>query len=406
MSVFDKIEARMKFLAKEMNLSEDEVALLQTHKKISGAKLNVNGKEYPAWRIIHNNSLGPGKGGIRFHPGVTEDEVKALSFWMSIKNSLAGLPYGGAKGGVQVNPKELTKEELEELSRQFIRAFHDVIGQDKDIPAPDVYTTPQIMGYMLDEFEKIKGRHEPGMITGKPLALGGLPLRADSTSKGGVIVLNEFLKQKEIDKREITVAIQGFGNAGLNVAKMLYEDEVKIIAVSDSKGGIIDKDGLDIRKVIETKLEEGSVTKYDATQISNSAILETEVDVLILAALENQITEKNAREIKAKYIVELANGPVTPEADKVLYKNGTIVIPDILANAGGVVVSYFEWLQNKIGNILESDFLERKLNEIMKNAFSSVYVEFEANEHLDMRNAAYKLAIARILRAERARGNL
>ena len=326
---------------------------------------------------------------------------------MSLKTSLLGIPLGGAKGGIIVNPKELSEKELEELSREFVRKFHEVIGADKDIPAPDVYTTSQTMAYMLDEFEKIKQRHEPGMITGKPLELGGLKLRADSTSKGGFIVLKELLEKTGKNKQDIKIAIQGFGNAGLNIAKMLYDDGFKINAVSDSKGGIV-SDSLDVNEIIKVKQEKGSVQEVEnAQKISNSELLELDTDLLILAALENQITIENAENIKAKYILELANGPISTDADEILFKKGITILPDILANAGGVLVSYFEWAQNKIGNILDENLLKSKLNNMMINAFDNVYnLHSENKEELSMRDAAYVIALKRILEAERLRGNL
>ncbi len=407
MEIFQGIKKRIENISEFMNLNEKEINLLLQHKKINHAVLNVDGEEYDAWRIIHNNALGPGKGGIRFHPEVSEDEVKSLSFWMSLKNSLTGLPYGGAKGGVKVNPKLLDKKQIEKISRKYIQAFHENLGQDKDIPAPDVYTNSEIMSWMLDEFEKINKKHEPGMITGKPIELGGIVLRADSTSKGGVIVLKELMKKINKKPEETTIAIQGFGNAGMNIASMLDNEGFKIISVSDSKGGIITKEKLNIKEVIEIKNQKNSVTEYPENKISNQELLEIETDILILAALENQITKENAKNIKAKYILELANGPITEEADKILLNKKIIVIPDILANSGGVVVSYFEWLQNKIGNILEEEFLKDKFNKIMIQAFDKVYNLYqENNQTLDMRSAAYVIAIKRILKAEKSRGNL
>lgn len=409
--VFENIKKRLELVSEEMHLNKNEMDLLLHHKKISHSELEVNGKKYPAWRIIHNNSLGPGKGGIRFHPDVSEDEVKSLSFWMSLKNSLAGLPFGGGKGGVKVNPKDLTKKELEQLSREFVKSFHEVIGQDKDIPAPDVYTNAQIMAWMLDEFEKIKGKHEPGVITGKPIELQGIALRNDATSKGGFIVLKELLSLVKKEGK-ITVAIQGFGNAGLYITKMLFDNKDEdnnfdfvVTAVSDSKGGIYETKGLNVPDVIRIKENKKTVTEFDAQKITNEELLELDVDILVLAALENQITEKNAANIKAKYVLELANGPVTFEADNILHKKEVIVIPDILANSGGVTVSYFEWCQNRTGNILDENYLKEKLEVMMKDSFNKVYDLF-FNSNYDMRQAAYIMGIKRILKAEKLRGNL
>ncbi len=401
--VFENIKKRLGLVAKDLDLSDKELNLLLNHKRVSSAELDVNGKKYSAWRIVHNNSLGPGKGGIRYHPNVSEEEVKALSFWMSLKNSLAGLPYGGGKGGIKVNPKELDEKEIETLSRAYVKAFSDVLGQDIDIPAPDVYTNPQIMAFMLDEFEKIKGKHEPGMITGKPIELQGIKLREDATSAGGFIVLKELLKT--IGKSNVTVAVQGFGNAGMFVAKMLFAEGNKVVAVSDSKGGIFDNKGLNVDEVVKVKKEKRTVVEHVSEKISNEQLLELDVDVLVLAALENQITEKNADNIKAKYVLELANGPVTFEADQILHKKDIVVIPDILANSGGVTASYFEWCQNRTGNILDENYLKEKLEFMMKSAFNKVYDLFNKSD-FDMRQAAYIIAIKRILNAEKLRGNL
>jgi len=410
MSTFENIRKRLDKVSEFIGLNEEELDLLLNHEKISKDVLNVNGKNYDAWRIIHNNSIGPGKGGIRFHQDVSEDEVKSLSFWMSLKTSLVGLPFGGAKGGVKVNPKELNEKEIEELSRAYVRAFSEVIGMDKDIPAPDVYTSPKIMAFMLDEYEKVKDRHEPGMITGKPIELGGIALRSDATSKGGFIVLKEFLKKMKKKSKNMNVVIQGFGNAGSHLALMMYEDGFNIVAVSDSKGGVYDESGLDIPKIIELKDKGKKVLDYGGEELTNDEILELNVDILILAALENQITKENVDRIKAGCILELANGPVSFEADEILFEKGVEVIPDILANAGGVLVSYFEWVQNKIGNILEEDFLKKKLEEMMKDAFDRVYnfCHGDSNDCIksDMRTSSYIIAIRRILDAERARGNL
>ena len=405
---FEDIKKRLEKISKLMNLSEKEIEILLKFKRIIKKELEVDGKTYEAWRIVHNDSLGPGKGGIRFHPNVSEDEIKSLAFWMSLKTSLVELPFGGSKGGIRVDPKELTEKEIEKLSRIYIRNFHEVLGQDKDIPAPDVYTNQQIMGFMLDEFEKMEGRHEPGMITGKPFELGGCVLRDDATSRGGEIILNLFLERMNKKPEETRVVIQGFGNAGMNVAKMLYEQGYSIIGVSDSKGGIFDEEGIDIEKMIKIKKEKGSVIYYSNAKISNKDLLELETDVLILAALENQITEKNADDVKAKYILELANGPVTSEGEEILQKKGIIVIPDILANAGGVIVSYCEWVNNRVGHIFSKKFMEEILKEKICRAFHKTYELYEEQktETFTMRDAAYIIAIKRILKAEKARGNI
>lgn len=399
MDIFEDIKKRLD----KIDLSDSERDLLLKHEKITHKKLDVKGKSYDAWRILHNNAIGPGKGGIRFHPGVSEDEVKSLSFWMSLKTSLMGIPLGGGKGGVSVDPRSLSEDELKELSRAYGREFSEVIGVDKDIPAPDVYTNSKIMGWIKDEFEKVKDRKEPGVITGKSLEDGGIAMRADATSKGGYIVLKDFLDRQ--DKKNVSIAIQGFGNAGSHLAKMLHGDGFKIVAVSDSKGGIYDENGLDVDKLIGFKSSGNSVGEFSGDKISNTEILELDVDVLVLAALENQITKDNADEIQAKYIMELANGPVTSDADEILFDKGVSVIPDILANAGGVVVSYFEWDINRGERKFDQKSLDKEFNEIMSGSFSKVY-DLSKEKNINLRDAAYEIAVKRILDAERERGNL
>jgi glutamate dehydrogenase/leucine dehydrogenase len=405
----DALASRLQGIQSIAKLTDGEIAHLLNHVQVGHKVLEVDGEKYPAWRIVHNRALGPGKGGIRFHPGVSEDEVRALSFWMSLKNSLSGLPFGGAKGGITFNPKEKTPAQLEKISRAYVRAFADKLGQDKDIPAPDVYTNGQIMAWMLDEFETIVGHHEPGMITGKPVALQGIPLRGAATAQGGVIVIEQLVKELvKKENYELTVAVQGFGNAGAHVAHILAEKGFKLVAASDSKGGVFNEMGLDPKELDVVKKEHGTVGKLaKGKAVSNAELLELDVDILILAALENQVTTDNAKQVKAKYIIELANGPVTPEADALLFEQGTMVVPDILANSGGVVVSYFEWAQNRSGNLFEESYLERKLQEMMEASWSKVITAFhEHKEKIDLRSCAYIIAIDRILIAERLRGRV
>ncbi len=355
-------------------------------------------RTFTGYRVLYNDARGPGKGGIRFHPNVNEDEVTALAFWMTIKNAVVDLPFGGAKGGVTVNPKELSRTELERLARGYIRALAPFIGVDKDIPAPDVYTDAQIMAWMLDEFETIQGRHEPGMITGKPVVLGGSEGRSMATSWGGFFVLEEARKTWNIGK---SVAIQGAGNVGGGIARILYDHGYKVVAISDSKGGIYDPDGLDIPRVLETKKETGSVVNYeDARRISNDELLTLDVDVLIPAAIENVITKDNAGNIHADIVLELANGPTTPEADEILENRGIVVVPDVLANAGGVTVSYFEWVQNRTGYYWKEQEVLEKLRERMVTAFKDV---MERSESSNLRSGAYALAVERIAEAIKAR---
>jgi glutamate dehydrogenase/leucine dehydrogenase len=407
MSTFDNIVSLVREVQGLEGLNDKEVESLITPKRVSQADLKVNGQTYPAWRIVFNDGTGPGKGGIRFHPEVSEDEVKSLSFWMSIKNSLAGLPYGGGKGGVKFDPKNTDAKTIDAISREYVRNFHNVLGENIDVPAPDVYTNAQIMGVMLDEFEKIKGYHEPGMITGKPLELGGIALRGDATARGAYIVFQEMVAGVLAGKKDLKVAVQGYGNAGAYIAQMAADGRSKVVAVSDSQGGIYSDHGLDISEINKVKTETGRVDNLaGGTKITNAEILELDVDVLFLAALENQITAENANNIKAKHIIELANGPVDFAADKILFEKGVMVVPDILANAGGVVVSYFEWCQNRTGNILDEDYLRGLLEKKMKNSWQVVYEKYQSQDKkANLRTCAYAIAIRRILAAKYARGD-
>lgn len=407
MSIFNDNLERLKEIQNLENISSEQMASLLTPAQTNYAELEVDGEKYPAWRIIYNQALGPGKGGIRFHPEVSEDEVKSLAFWMALKNSLADIPYGGAKGGVKFDPKAVDQHKLEKISRAYIDEFYKYLGQDKDIPAPDVYTNSQVMAWMLDEFEKKVGHHEPGMITGKPLELGGIALRSDATAEGGYLVTKEMLAQFLPDKKEIKVVIQGFGNAGLFMTEKLFNDGCQIIAVSDSRGGIYNTAGLDIKGLIAWKNKGETVSSYGGgTAISNPELLELDTDILILAALENQITLKNAGAIKAPYIIELANGPITHEADKILTANNQLVVPDILANSGGVIVSYFEWAQNRTGQILDEEYLRGLLTRKMKTNWQRVYDKYlQKNKAITLRQAAYIIAVNRILAAAKLRGS-
>lgn len=401
-SYFDGVLKNIDKIKLVMGLSDSEVELLKTPRRVHKANLSVGGKKYPAYRVQYNDARGPTKGGIRFFDDVDEDETKALAFWMSLKCAVVGIPYGGAKGGVKVNPKELNDAEIEELSRGYVRAFADHLGPWKDIPAPDVYTNAQIMAWMLDEFEKIKGYKAPGMITGKPLELGGSLVRDIATAQGGAFVLRDLLKKLNMGSPR--VVIQGFGNAGINAARILSEWGYKIIGVSDSRGGTFDAEGLDVDGLIQHKKENKTVVGF-GKEIGNSDLLKLECEVLVPAALGGVITAENAGDVKAKVILELANGPVVPAADDVLFSNSVIVIPDILANAGGVTVSYFEWVQNLQGYYWSKEEVMLKLEKVMCKAFEELYGRYESLGK-DMRTAAYVLAIERILAAEKLRGNL
>lgn len=358
---------------------------------------------FEGFRSQHNDAIGPTKGGIRFHPGVTLDEVKALSMWMSFKCGVVGLPYGGGKGGVICDPHDFSKGEVERISRAFMEAIADFVGPEKDIPAPDVYTTPQIMGWMMDTYSRLNGVYSPGVITGKPLIIGGSKGRNEATAQGCVYTILAALKDLELPVEETTVAIQGFGNAGRIAARLLSEAGCKVVAVSDSKCGIYDPDGLDIEEVGRLK-DNGLISDYDkARVITNDELLELEVDILVPAALENVITAANADRIKAKIIAEAANGPTTPEADRILTKNGIMVIPDVLANAGGVTVSYFEWVQNLQHYYWsEAEVLDRLQTKMIDSyeAVRDLAKEFKT----DLRTAAYMISIKRIAAAMEARG--
>lgn len=361
-------------------------------------------KTFIGYRSQHNDAIGPTKGGIRFHPDVNLDEVKALSMWMTFKCGVVGLPYGGGKGGVKVNPKELSEGELERLSRGYIRAIAPIVGPEKDIPAPDVYTNAQIMGWMMDEFSKICQHNVPGVITGKPLILGGSKGRNEATARGCLFTIREGAKKRGIDLKEATAVIQGYGNAGSVAAALLAELGVKIIAVSDSRGSAYNPNGLDPKAVLDHKKVTGSVVGFPGSEnISTAELLALECDILVPAALENQITVENADSVKAKIVAEAANGPTTPEADRILFANGIMVIPDILANAGGVTVSYFEWVQNLQNYYWSEEEVNQRLEDVMVNAFNATYAM--AEEHgVDMRTAAYMVSLNRVTQAIKARG--
>lgn len=358
---------------------------------------------FEGYRSQHNKAIGPAKGGIRFHPGVTLDEVKALSMWMSFKCGVVGLPYGGGKGGVICDPHEFSKGELERISRGYMEAIADFIGPDKDIPAPDVYTTPQIMGWMMDTYSKLSGVHSPGVITGKPLILGGSEGRNEATAQGCVYAIESAMRDIGLAAGESTVAIQGYGNAGRIAAGLLEAIGCKVVAVSDSSGGLYDPQGLDLERVGQLK-DTAKLADYGAEfVISNEQLLELPVDILVPAALENVITGANASRIKAKIVAEAANGPTTPDADKILKAADVLVIPDILANAGGVTVSYFEWVQNLMHYYWSEEEVLTKLKTRMDDAYGAVRV-LAVRHDIDMRTAAYMISLKRISEAMTARG--
>jgi glutamate dehydrogenase (NAD(P)+) len=391
-------------------------------------------KIFTGHRVQHNDARGPFKGGIRYHPDVSLDEVRALAMWMTWKCAVVNIPYGGAKGGVVCNPKEMSQAELERLTRRFTTEISIIIGPEKDIPAPDVYTNAQTMAWIMDTYSMNKGYSVPGVVTGKPIDIGGSLGRNEATARGCMFTIREALKdfnykiippekwtkecaEDELDENycdgdegtgyridKATVAIQGFGNAGSISAKLLAGKGAKIIAVSDSKGGILSKEGLDVEKIIEHKAKTGSVVGFGCSEeLGPKEVLEVECDVLIPAALENQITEKNAENIKARIVAEAANGPTTPEADKILYDKKIFLIPDILANAGGVTVSYFEWVQGLQQFFWSERDVNVQLRQIMQKAFHEV-LDVSKKENVDMRTAAYMVAVRRVADAIMHRG--
>jgi len=398
-------------VAKILKLGQAELDILTIPKRILTFSYPVRldsgeTRYFTGYRVQFNDARGPTKGGIRFHPDVNLEEIKTLAFLMTLKCAVVNLPYGGAKGGVMINPSKFSEAELERVSRGYIRETYNFIGPNIDIPAPDVNTDAKIMAWMLDEYEKLEGRHMPSAITGKPIALLGSKARDYSTSIGGAYVLQEFIDSFDMKPKNTSVSVQGFGNVGMNIARILNEWGYKVIAVSDSKRGIYNPKGLNIKEVIAYKEKTGKLAKFKgAKEISNEELLELKTDVLVPAALEDQITKKNADKIKAKLILEMANRPITPEADEILLKKNIFVMPDILANAGGVVVSYFEWVQNSQNYYWNEKVVLERLKTYMTDAvkeLSKVCTDFKC----DMRASLYLNAVKKILEAERLRGNL
>src|SRR3954470_11306867 len=360
-------------------------------------------KIFTGYRAQHNDAVGPTKGGIRFHPNVTETEVKALSIWMSLKCGIVDLPYGGGKGGIVCDPRDMSFRELERLSRGYVRAISQIVGPTKDIPAPDVFTNSQIMAWMMDEYSRIDEFNSPGFITGKPLVLGGSHGRESATAKGVTICIREAAKKKGIQIEGAKVVIQGFGNAGSYLSKFMHDEGAIVIGISDAYGALYDPNGLDIDYLLDRRDSFGTVTKLFNQTISNKELLELECDILVPAAIENQITVENAENIRAKIIVEAANGPTTLEATKILTDRGVLLVPDLLASAGGVTVSYFEWVQNNQGYYWSEEEVLEKLEKVMIKAFNHIY-ETAHNRHVDMRLAAYMVGVRKMAEASRFRG--
>ncbi len=395
--------------AKLINLDPNIVEVLSEPKRILYVSLPVkmdNGKirNFQGYRVQYNDARGPYKGGIRYHPNVSLSEVKALATWMTWKCAVIDIPYGGAKGGVICDPKKLSPSEKERLTRRYTSAIYDFIGPYKDIPAPDVYTDPQTMGWIMDTYSQMTGHQVPECVTGKPISIGGSEGRSNSTARGCVTCAREAAKVKKIALKGATAAVQGFGNAGSWAAVFLNELGVKVVAVSDSKGGIYSKTGIDPEKAIAFKEKKGSVVGLTGSkEMSNEELLELDVDILIPAALENAITGENASRIRAKIICEAANGPTTPDADKIISKNGVFLVPDILANSGGVAVSYLEWVQNLSRQHWTEEAVNKELEKKMVAGFNSVH-EFSTKHNVPMRDAALAIAVSRVSDAIKSLG--
>jgi glutamate dehydrogenase/leucine dehydrogenase len=401
MNPFQSALTQLQKAAIVAEVSDQTIKRLEKPERVVEATLPVvmdSGKEelFSAYRVQYNSARGPYKGGIRYHPDVDKDDVQALGLWMAIKCAVVNLPMGGGKGGVVVNPKKLSETELEKLSREFVRKFQDVIGPEKDVPAPDVYTNAQIMRWMAEEYIQLTGNAKgKAVVTGKPLDFGGSEGRNTATAQGGFYVLQDFVQKKDLSP-DLKIAIQGFGNAGSIFGELAKDAGHTVVAVSDSKGGIYSEVGLDIASVAKYKETNRTVVGFPESQeISNEALLLLNVDVLVPAALESVVTADNAGEIKAKVILELANGPTTPEADELLFKHNITVIPDVLANAGGVTVSYYEWDQNMKDEHWEADEVAEKLKSKMESAFEAVY-NFAKEKKVDLRTAAFAVALRRI----------
>ncbi len=401
---------RIESLHEMVKLTESERALLSRPRRVFtfGIPVRMDSgvvRVFNGYRVQYNDALGPTKGGIRYHEEVDLEEVKTLSFLMALKCSLADLPFGGGKGGIEVDPTKLSVGELERLTRGYVREIHQFIGPRIDVPAPDVNTNGQIMAWFVDEYSKIKGEFTPGVVTGKPIELGGSLGREEATALGGAFVLENFLKSTKKYKKGLKVAIQGFGNVGGNMAKILDNWGYKVVAISDVNGAVYDEKGFAINKVCDAQKGTCKPDHFKGKKITNQELLYLPVDILIPAALSKQITSANADKVKAKIIVEMANAPVTEEADAILEKKGITVIPDILANSGGVIVSYFEWVQNSSNEYWTKERVNESLEEKIGLAFKKAF-DFKIKNDMSFREACYGIAIDRILKAERMRGTV
>jgi len=393
---------------RKLGYDDQMVELLKEPMRLLTVRIPVrmdNGKMrvFVGYRAQHNDAVGPTKGGVRFHPDVNENEVKALSIWMSLKCGIADLPFGGGKGGIVCDPRNMSFRELERLSRGYVRAISQLVGPTKDIPAPDVMTNSQIMAWMLDEYSRIREFDSPGFITGKPIVLGGSVGRESATARGVAIMIDEALRVKGIPLANATVVIQGFGNAGSFLAKFMNDAGAKVIGISDVNGALYNKDGLDIDSLLDRRDSFGTVTNLFRDTITNEELLQLDCDVLVPAAIENQITVDNADSIRAKIIVEAANGPTTMEATRIVTSRGILLVPDVLASAGGVIVSYFEWVQNNQGYYWSEEEVDSRLQQMMVRGFNQVY-DLHLARKVDMRLAAYMVGVRKIAEASRYRG--
>jgi glutamate dehydrogenase (NAD(P)+) len=408
-NVWEMAQNQLDHVAKLVNLNSSVHAYLREPRRIlevsfPARKDDGTFRMFRGFRVQHNVSRGPAKGGIRFHPDVTLDEVKALAMWMTWKCALVNIPFGGAKGGVICDPKSMSMQELENLTRRYTTEISIIIGPEKDIPAPDVYTTPQIMAWIMDTFSMQQGFSVPGVVTGKPISIGGSLGRDKATARGCLYTVEEALRVLEVPQEGARVAIQGFGNAGLHAAELMAEAGFKVVAVSDTRGGVANPKGLDVFGLISHKQETGSVAGFSGGEtVTNRDVLEFDCEVLVPAALEKVITADNAPRIKAKVVAEAANGPTLPEADDILNDRGIMVLPDILANAGGVTVSYFEWVQDLQENFWEENEINDRLRRKMVRAFRDAY-EISSKRNVDMRQGAYAAAVARVAEATMVRG--
>ncbi|MGG4267243.1 Glu/Leu/Phe/Val dehydrogenase [Peribacillus simplex] len=407
-SLFESTQVVIKEALEKLGYSEEVFELLKEPLRMLTVRIPIKmddntTKIFTGYRAQHNDAVGPTKGGIRFHPEVDEEEVKALSMWMSLKCGIVNLPYGGGKGGIICDPRQMSIGELERLSRGYVRAISQIVGPTKDIPAPDVYTNSQIMAWMMDEYSRIREHDSPGFITGKPLVLGGSHGREKATAQGVTICIEEAAKRKGIELKGARIIVQGFGNAGSFLAKFMHDAGAKVIGISDAYGAIYNQDGLDIDYLLDKRDSFGTVTTLFDNKITNQELLEQDCDILVPAAISNQITKENAHLIKARIVVEAANGPTTLEATKILTERNVLLVPDVLASSGGVTVSYFEWVQNNQGYYWEDEEVQTKLKALLVNSFNQVY-EMSETRKVNMRLAAYMVGVRKMAEASIFRG--